>query len=468
MWYEVVAERFAEQSPCCLMLRATLEHVFPDSFLDSVFAEHAQVQYHKQLLFSSVASLLTEVVFRVRPSLRNAFLERDDLEATLKSVYEKLQKTETVVCEALVAQTAQRCQGVLDHLPDSANRQPIPGLRLRVVDGNFLAGTEHRLLPLRGCGAAALPGMTVVLRDHDTGLISHLLCREDAHTNERSLVQWILDWVLIRDLIVGDRNFCTLAFLWGIKNRNAYFVIRHHQQLHLKDLTERKYVGRTETGEVYEKEVRLGEQEDGPECRCVVVRLDVPTQDGETEVVLLSNVPQEKANAIVLADTYLLRWRVEHAFQVMTDYLRCEVNTLGYPKAALLGFSLAVCAYNLLAVLEGALAQEVGRKKVTEELSAYEVAQEVEQDLSGMQKALPEEYWERFATLKAEEMAWWLRTIASGICWERYRKAKRSPKKPKPTQVERTQRGSHRATSRVLADFRASRPRATPEGPKAF
>jgi IS4 transposase len=464
MWFDVVAERFAEQSPCCLMLRATLEHVFPDSFLNSVFADHAQVQYQKQLLFSTVASLLTEVVFRVRPSIRNAFLQRDDLEATLKSTYEKLQHTETAVCEALVDQTAQRCHGVLDHLPDAANPEPIPGLHLRVVDGNFLAGTEHRLLPLRGCGSAALPGMTLALRDHASGLISRLLCREDAHTNERSLVERVLDWLAADDLIVADRNFCTLGFFNGLSNRDAFYLIRHHQQLHLKDLTELQHVGRTATGEVYEKQVRLGEHEDGPECRCVVVKLDVPTQDGETEVVLLTNVAKEKADAILLAETYLLRWRVEHAFQVMTDYLRCEVDTLGYPKAALLGFSLAVCAYNLLAVLQGTLAQEVGRKKVEEELSVYEVAEEVSQDLSGMQKALPEEYWERFGRLDSAAMANWLRTIASGVCWDRYRKAKRSPRKARPTKVERTQRGSHRATARVLAEFRAGRARAAPAG----
>jgi len=492
MWYDIVAERFAEQSPCCLMLRATLEHVFPDSFLDSVFDEHAQVQYQKDLLFSTVASLLTEVVLRVRPSLRNAYQERfppalqeqthqaaqpaslsqDQQEgprlATLKSVYEKLQHTETGVCEALVAQTAGRCGALLDQFPAAANPQPIPGLHLRLCDGNFLAGTEHRLLPLRDSGSAALPGMTLALREHDTGLISHLLCREDAHTNERSLFDWVLDWVRADDLIAGDRNFCTLRFVRGIAQRDACYLIRHHQQVHRKDLSPLQYVGRTATGEVYEKWVRLGEKKNGPVCRCIVVKLDEPTQDGETEVVLLSNVPKKKANALRLAETYLLRWRIEHSFQVLTDYLRCEVNTLGYPKAALLGFSLAVCAYNLLAVLQGALAQEVGRPKVEEELSAFEVAEEIAQDYSGMQVALPAEYWERFAELDSVAMAAWLRQIAARVWWPRYRKAKRSPKPSTPTEVKRTQRGSHRATARVLAEARANRPRATPAGPGRF
>src|SRR3979411_1822850 len=100
MWFDVVFERFVENSPCCVMLRGTMEHVFADSFLDRVFEQTAQVQYERELAFSTVAALLSEVVLRVRPSMRNAYRERQGLPATLKSVYQKLQNTETAVCEA--------------------------------------------------------------------------------------------------------------------------------------------------------------------------------------------------------------------------------------------------------------------------------------------------------------------------------------------------------------------------------
>jgi hypothetical protein len=42
-------------------------------------------------------------------------------------------------------------------------------------------------------------------------------------------------------------------------------------------------------------------------------------------------------------------WFIETAFQERTVHLACEVNTLGYPKAALFGFAVAVVAYNALA-----------------------------------------------------------------------------------------------------------------------
>jgi hypothetical protein len=42
---------------------------------------------------------------------------------------------------------------------------------------------------------------------------------------------------------------------------------------------------------------------------------------------------------------------VETAFQHLEAYFHSEINTLGYPKAALFGFCLALVAYNLLAVV---------------------------------------------------------------------------------------------------------------------
>lgn len=454
MWLDEVFERFVQQAPCCVMMRASLEHLFADSFLDHLFLEHAQVQYCRELTFSTIASLLTQVVLRVRPSLRNAYRNHSDLPATLKSVYEKLKNVEPAVCQALVRQTAQRCQSLLDQWPAARRPDAVAGLRLRIVDGNFLAGTDHRLLPLRGNGAAALPGMSVNLRDDRTGLLVDLLCREDAYTNERALLEDILGWVEPDDLIVGDRNYCTEDFLAGISDRQAYSLIRHHLGMTVKATSELRYVGKTDTGSVYEQQVLVGEGAAARAYRYIVIRLDQPTRDGETEVRLLSNVPPERASAIVLAELYLRRWTIENSFQQLTELLRCEVDTLAYPKAALLAYSLAVCAFNLTAVLKGALASVVGQGKVEEELSSYEVAQDIAQNSPGMTVALPTECWERFATMSSTVFAAWLTEVARTLRWSRYLKSKRGPKKS--VQMRRTRRGAHRSTARVLKQHSGS------------
>jgi hypothetical protein len=447
MLFDVVLERYCERTPFAVMLRASLEHLFSPARLDELFERAAVGQYTRRLTFSALTALLTEVVLRVRPSVRKAY-HSAAVPAGIRSVYDKLAGVEPCTCEALVQQSARDAATVLSAWPGARRPDPIPGLRLRTVDGNFLAGTHHRLRPLRGCGAAALPGMSVVVRDDRTGLLTHALLREDAYTNERSLSGPLLAWLDADDLLLADRNYCTAELLGGVPARRAFFLVRHHKGLHLHALGPRRRAGTTGTGAVYEQRVRLGEKPGGLVCRCVVVALNRPTRDGDTEVVLLSNVPAGRARAAVLADLYLRRWRLETSFQELTVLLRCEVNTLAYPKAALFGFALAVAAYNVFAVLQGAVASVRGRGRAEEELSLHAVVEEVSSVKRGMEAGLPEEVWERFARMSGQAFAGWLRGMAERIDWSRYKKSKRAAKKP--VAVKKTQRGAHRSTARVL------------------
>jgi IS4 transposase len=100
------------------------------------------------------------------------------------------------------------------------------------------------------------------------------------------------------------------------------------------------------------------------------VELEEPTRDGETMVVLLSNLPADKADALQIAAIYLGRWKIETAFQTLTTTLRCEVNTLGYPRAALFAFGTALVAYNAIIVVESFIRAEHGKEQA-EQLSKY-------------------------------------------------------------------------------------------------
>jgi hypothetical protein len=448
---EAVFQRLVERAPFCAMFRATAENLLAAPFLDDLFEQTAQVQWTKELTFSALADLLARVVLRARPSVCAAHRLDGPFPVSLTAVYGKLQNVEPQVGEALVAQTARRAAGVLAQWPAALRPDPIAGLHLVTADGNYLAGTEHRPGPLRGSGAAALPGMAVVRRDDRTGLLTHAALREDAYTNERALLGVVLSWLLARQLLLGDRNFCTLDFLAGLEGQQNYYLIRHHQQVPLEGLGPAEPAGRTDTGAVYEQRVRRG---DGRACRLVLIRLNQPTRDGETEVRLLSNVPAGSANAKTLADLYLRRWTVEASFQELTEVLRCAVDTLAYPKAALFGFALALVAYDLLAVLKGALASVHGQEAVEQGLSGYYVAQEVASTYAGMEALLPAGAWEPFAALSAAALAAWLQGVARQVEWQKYRKSKRGPRKPPA--IHRTQRGSHRSTDRVLQNRRTT------------
>jgi Transposase DDE domain len=443
-----ILDRFLADAPVAVLVRASLAHLFADTTLDALFNRVAVTQYTRDLTFSTLVRLMTKVVFTAQPSVHAAYRHTKGIPVSVTAVYDKLGGLETAVAAALVQETAAATQGLLTELLPPP-KEAIPGLRLRTLDGNFLAGTEHRLDCLRASGAAALPGMSLVVRDGGSGLLTELIPCEDAYTSERSLFPEVLALVRPNDLWLADRNFCTEDYLKGIADRQAFFLIRHHAGSQLHPESAERYVGSNATGDLYEVQVRLC----GLVCRCLIVRLFKPLRDGTTELRLLTNVPATKVGAKRLADLYRTRWSIETAFQELTENLCCEINTLGYPKAALFGFALAVTAYNLLVLLRQALTVGPGGPAIAE-ISSYYLANEVATVSEGLAIAVPAAQWQRFAQMSAGVFAEWLRGVVRGINWRTYRKSRRGPKKP--VKVKRTRRGAHRSTARVLENHAQS------------
>src|SRR5918994_863378 len=275
-------ERFAAESPVSVMARAAFEHALPADAVDALFAEHADRQYTRELLFSQLVDLMGLVVCRVQPSLNAAIRKRAaDLRVTRKAVYAKIARIEPELGAALVRHTAARLAPVVTELglgPASG----VPGFRVRVIDGSHLPGTDHRLGPLRRTRAAALPGQAVVLFDPAGGLIVDAIPCEDAHAQERSLTAAVLDRVEPGLVWVGDRNFCTAQLLAGTAGRGGCFAVRQHGQT----LTElgaegRVNCGRTATGVVFEEAVRVSDGAGGElGIRGGTVAVDAPTPAG--------------------------------------------------------------------------------------------------------------------------------------------------------------------------------------------
>jgi hypothetical protein len=98
-----VFTRFVEKSPISVMVRGTLERVLGADHLDAWFARTAQKQYTRTLLFSTVYDILSQVVFRIKPSVRAAYQEHaETVGASLISVYNKLNGVEPSTSAALV------------------------------------------------------------------------------------------------------------------------------------------------------------------------------------------------------------------------------------------------------------------------------------------------------------------------------------------------------------------------------
>ena len=442
-----------QSTPMAVMARGTLEYLLDPQRLDELFARTAQQQYTNELLFSSLVDLMARVVLGQEPSVHAAYRKLEEqFPVSDQSVYNKLQHVELAVSAALVQDSAQRAAPVIDQL---GGLPPLlPGFRVRFLDGNHLAATEHRLPELRCLKAGPLPGLALVILDQEHRTATQVLLSEDGHAQERSLLEDVYPLVRRRDLWVADRNFCTVGFLFAVAQRQGFFAIRQHGSLPGQLVGKRRSRGRGDTGRLFEQRFQVADAEGQIlTLRRVTVVLDQPTRDGDPEIHILTNLPGTKATAATVADLYRQRWTIEGLFFEVSQTLSCEIDTLCYPKAALFAFCLGLLASNAVALLKAALRAEHGEEVVSQQLSAYYLALEIRQTYAGMMVAIPPVHWEQFRELSAAAMAEVLRHIASQVSLQRYRKTPRGPKKPRTKRVPH-RKGKHVSTAQVIGDRR--------------
>jgi IS4 transposase len=456
MIFSEVFERFIADSPITVMVQTLLENALPPATVDQLFDDFAEQQYTRALLFSGVVELMSLVVCGIRPSINSASKKMaPTLGVTRKAVYDKINRVETTTSAALVGHTAAALTPVIDEL--GARKQPwLDGYRVKILDGNHLPGTEHRLGPLRTTRAGALPGQSLVVLDPELMLVVDVILCEDGHAQERSLTDAILQLVQPGELWIADRNFCTTPLLFGIHGIAGCFVIRQHgSNLSWEAVGHRVARGRGPTGEVYEQTLQLtDDQGQILFVRRITVELDTPTRDGDREIHILTNLPVETADAITVAELYRKRWTLETAFQELEATLHSEITTLGYPKAALFAFSIALVAYNVLSTVKAALRSVHGAKVVDSEVSAFDLAEEVAGTYRGMMIAIPKDEWVIFHGMSPQELSPVLKQLAGAVRLREYRKQPRGPKKPRP-QRQSGAKVKHVATAKLLLKRKA-------------
>ena len=445
-----VFQQFISERPVCVMARAVLERILDTDRIDELFERTAQTQYTRELMFSSVVDLMGQVVLGIQPSVHAAWQTREEeLGVSSTAVYDKLNHIEPNVSAELVRDSARQAAPVIKKLKAGLPAE-LWGYRTKYLDGNHLSATEHRIEELRTTWAAPLPGKALVVLNQDHMLASDVFLCEDGHAQERSLFLEVLERVESGDLWIADRNFCTIDFLAGIVLRHAFFVIRQHGQLTGTLVGRRTAKGRTDTGRVFEQKILITTANGQTlTLRRITVRLNEPTRDGDTEIHILTNLPVRAATAVKIAQLYRKRWTIETMFQVVTETLTCEFPSLGYPKAALFGFCLALMAYNAVSVIQAALRAAHGQETI-EQVSGYYLSLEISQTYDGMMVAIPPRRWKIFRQMSAAEFARTMKRIAGRISLTRYRKHPRGPKK-KPPKRSAYKNGSHVSTAKLIA-----------------
>jgi IS4 transposase len=378
-------DRLSVKYPEAVMVRATLENALPPTFVDDVFSRYAGRLKSRKLLFSTVVALLSLVVCRVRNSVHASYqLMEKELSVGVKTVYNRLNSLPSALIEALVRESALRMFAIVDAL-QSPLPPIIPGWKTRIVDGNHLAATEHRIQPLRTLGGGALPGLGLVVYDAERGLVQRAYLSEDGHEQERSITIRVLEDVGPGEVWIADRAYATCVFMHEIRAQGSHFIVRRHQTNgRIVEQGEWTPRGLTETGEVYE---RPGQSTDefGKALDLRIIRLDLfeKTRDGDRSIEILSDLPLE-ISALTIAEGFRGRWRIETAFAHLESVFEGEISSLGHPSAALLAFALALIAYNTLGVVMTALRKKHGAEKVANEVSHYFLGERVSSAWSAM------------------------------------------------------------------------------------
>lgn len=435
------------------MARLALDVALPVQWIDEVFDEHRQRQYPRELLFSTVVELMTLVTLGLRPSLHAAARKMEQrLPVSLAALYEKVNRTEPAVLRALVQGSARRLAPVAACLPSQSS---LPGWQLRVFDGNHLPASQKRLAALRGVRGAALPGHALVVYDPDSALVCDIVACEDAYESERVALGPLIDCAQARQVWIGDRLFCTQPILEGLSRRDASFIVREYaNHPRLAEQGQWSTYVDIDTGRVREQCIRVGaadgcEGMPGRPWRRIQLELRVPTEAGEQVINLWSNLPQD-INAATIAGLYRKRWRIESMFQRLESVLHSEIRSLGHPRAALLGFTVAVLAYNVLALLKRVIEQAHRPQHPTLEVSTYHLAQHITSGYEAMAVALPHEYLP-CADDDPQRLMQRLLRLAGHLRPKQLATNKRAPKPDKPKgYVDGNVARSHVATARML------------------
>jgi len=451
MWAEVLA-RFEQKTPASVMTKLILEQAVPAAWVDQVFEEQRQRQYPRELLFSTIVELMSLVSLGLRPSLHAAARQMEHLPVTLAALYDKVSRTEPALLRALVTGSAERLAPTIEELGYSA---VLPGWQLRVVDGNHLPSTEKRLGALRRERGAARPGFSVVVYDPDLDQIVDLQPCEDAYASERVGVLPLLARASEGQLWMADRLYCTLPVMQACEEASASFIIRqpskHPRLIQESDWQEPVPV---EAGTVREQTIELN---GGHRWRRVELNLQTATESGDSVMWFWSNLP-DTISAEQIADLYRRRWSIEGMFQRLESVLDSEIESLGSPRAALLGFASAVQAYNVLAVLKRSV-EQAHRETQPEawEASIFHLAVQVRSGYEGMQIALPPDYLLLQST--SATLAQRLLALARNIKPKQVAKSIRGPKIAKSKEwLEGRAANAHVSTARVLKAHKKKTP----------
>ena len=297
------------------MARALLEASISPKWVEEAFETHRGRQYPKQLMFSTVLSLMAMVTMGLRGSV-HAAAKQARLGVSARALYDKIKRTEPALVRALVQDSAQRLGPVV---LATGTEPMLPGWRVRIIDGNHLPASNKRVKPLRQLSAAALPGHRLVVYDPDRSLVTDMLVSEDAHAQERVVIDPLLAAAQPGEVWSADCNFLTRTIMQGWSDAGARFTVREHaKHPAVLETGPWRECGRIPSGNVHEHAICIAPGQ--RPWRRISVCVDAATDDGDREISLWTNLPEDTRAA---RDRRVVPQALEDARACSRGWRRC-------------------------------------------------------------------------------------------------------------------------------------------------
>lgn len=438
-------------SPLTVVVRGAIERWLAPEILAEIARQSAVDNYERKITLQALTAIMLDAVVGMQPSVHAAAIaRRDQWHGSLQALYAKLRRVDPKFSTGLVREIFQ---GIFPLLM-RAGKSTSPLGPVKILDGTMPDGSEHRLGVLRELAAAGLPAQAVVVYDLATGLCDRIAVDEDAYKNEKPLAESLLQEAVPGEIYIGDRAFCTYRLMGQILDRQAFFVFReHNHNLVYEEQLPDKRCGRCSTGRVLQGQVRLCNR--SRKCvwqlRRIHVELDVPTDSGEHDLWLLTNLPPTyKPRAI--AELYRSRWKIERHFHLIKRELHGQMPSLGEPRAAIFALCVSLAAGNVLALIKHLPPKR--RSSTTQPqpaLSGYYLALEIGHSYAAIEALTTPRNWRSIAQLSPQGFWNWARKLSSQIPWSRYVVHPRGPKTRPPPRASGKHR-HHFSTYRLLQE----------------
>jgi hypothetical protein len=444
-------QELLERSPLAGSVLEIFDFAFDQDLLDGIWETYRGRCYEDVLRFEDFLRIMRDALIRHGGSAHKLYRDlesRGTQPCDESNFYRKLARMPVELSRALLRECTRRLGPLL---PESMIRLPacFDGFEVIAGDGKTIKNATKRLKPTRGYRGKLLGAKALVALNLRSSMAVAMSDSLDGLSNEVPLVPQLMPQLYEvagpRPILsVWDRGFYDLRTMRRLTHRPGDAFVVRMKQNQMPFAVESSVETRDKQGRRALDQIGvLGQGKQAMRVRRITL-----FRAGEEDVILVSSLlDRDRYSAADVLELYRYRWKIEEAFQQVTETFSLQHLIGCAPKAVLLQFSFCLLLFNVMQVVKAYVAW-TGQVMPTI-VSMYYLFDDVKAELVAWAYHTAG-HWPRKhrdpAGLCRE-----LRRLLKG-CWDPIKYTKASDKKPrsKPAAPKRWLKGNHTSVQRAL------------------